>query len=107
MSEAAQQALIHGDNSMTNAFILITTLLGLDLGLSLWKQRSERVDKLLDDVPTLIVEDGRPLKDRMDRERVDESDVLAAARAQRGLERMEQIKYAILERSGGITVIAK
>ena len=37
--------------------------------------------------------------------RVDESDILTATRALQGLERMEQIKYAILERSGGISII--
>jgi uncharacterized membrane protein YcaP (DUF421 family) len=107
ISEAIQQAMIANDNSVTNAFLLIITLMGIDIGLSLWKQRSELVAKLLDDVPLVIVEDGRPLRERMDRSRVDEDDVLAAARQQRGLERMEQIKYAVLERSGGITVIAK
>ena len=41
----------------------------------------------------------------MQRERVDEADILHAARLQRGLERMEQVKYAVLERNGGITII--
>ena len=41
----------------------------------------------------------------MDKARVDEADVLTAARHLQGLERMEQIKYAVLERSGGITII--
>jgi uncharacterized membrane protein YcaP (DUF421 family) len=36
---------------------------------------------------------------------VDIGDVLAAARELRGLERLEQIKYAVLERSGGISII--
>jgi uncharacterized membrane protein YcaP (DUF421 family) len=39
--------------------------------------------------------------------RVDEDDVLAAARHLQGLERLDQVKYAVLERSGGITVIPK
>jgi uncharacterized membrane protein YcaP (DUF421 family) len=39
--------------------------------------------------------------------RVDEADVLEAARRLRGIERMEQIKYAILEKSGGITIVPK
>ncbi len=34
-------------------------------------------------------------------------DILEAARELQGLERMEQIKYAVLERSGGITIIPK
>jgi uncharacterized membrane protein YcaP (DUF421 family) len=62
---------------------------------------------VLDGVPLVIVEDGRPLHDRMQREGVDESDVLAAARQHLGLARMDQIKYAVLERSGGISVVPR
>jgi uncharacterized membrane protein YcaP (DUF421 family) len=38
---------------------------------------------------------------------VDEDDVLTAARRLHGLERMEQVKYAVLERSGEISIIPK
>ena len=61
--------------------------------------------KWVDDVPLIIVEHGRPLKERMDKERIDEDDVLNAARERFGLERLDQIKYAVLERSGGISII--
>jgi len=107
VSELTQQAMIDNDPSMTNAFLMILTLLGLDIGLSLVKREFPRVDKWLDGVPLVIVENGRPLKDRMRKARVDESDVLTAARELQGLERMEQIKYAVLERSGGISIIPK
>ena len=39
--------------------------------------------------------------------RVDEEDVLAAARHLQGIERLDQIRYAVLERSGGISIIPK
>jgi uncharacterized membrane protein YcaP (DUF421 family) len=55
----------------------------------------------------VIVEDGKPLKDRMERARVDESDVLVAARERQGLERLDQIRYAVLERTGEISIIPK
>ena len=42
---------------------------------------------------------------RMRRERVDTADVLAAARENHGLERLEQIKYAIVERGGAIHIV--
>ncbi len=105
ISEATQNALVGKDYSMTNAFLVITTLVGLDIGLSLWKQRSSRVEQLLDGVPLVIVENGRPIKERMDKSRVDENDILTAGRQLFGLERMNQIKYAVLERSGDITII--
>lgn len=105
IGEATQQALLGDDFSLTNAFIVIVTLVGIDIGLSLLKQRSPKLELLLDDSPLIIVENGRPLQERMDKARIDESDVLTAARELQGLERMDQIKYAVLERSGGVSII--
>ena len=107
ISEAIQQAMITDDYSITNAFLLVVTLVGLDIMMSLWKQRSERVEQILDGVPILVIENGKMHKDRMDKERIDEADILVAARHQPGLERLDQIKHAIVEASGGITIIAK
>jgi uncharacterized membrane protein YcaP (DUF421 family) len=107
VSESTQNAMIGNDYSITNAILVIVTLIGLDIGLSLWKQRFPQFDKFLDGVPLILVEDGKPLKDRMTKARVDEADILTAAREVQGLERMEQIKYAVLERSGGISIIPK
>ena len=107
ISEATQQALIGEDNSMINSAIVVATLVGLNVLMSLLKQRWPWVDRLLDDVPIVIVENGKPLKDRMDKVRVDENDVLDAARQIHGLERMDQIRHAILERDGQISIIPR
>ena len=105
IAEATQQGLLGDDSSITNAFLVILTLIVIDIGLSLWKQRSSRIEKWLDGVPLVIVEEGRLLEDRVKKARVDEQDILAAARMLHGLERMNQIKYAVLERAGGISII--
>jgi len=107
IGEASQQALLGQDFSVTNALLVVITLVMLDIGLSLLKRRSEKFDKLLEDVPLVIVEDGVALKDRMAKARVDEQDVLTAARHLQGIERLDQIRYAVLERSGGISIIPK
>ncbi len=107
VGEATQQALLGDDFSMTKAVLVILTLVAIDVGLSLWKRRSPRLERWLEGMPTVIVEDGRPLREVMTWSRIDESDVLAAARESQGLERMEQIKYAVLERNGGISIIPK
>ena len=107
IGEATQQALLGQDYSMTNAIIVIVTLVMMDIGLSFIKRQSKTIDKVLDDVPLVIVEDGVALKDRMDKARVDEADVLSAARHLQGLERLDQIRYAVLERSGGISIVPK
>lgn len=107
ISEAIQQALLANDDSMTNAFLIVVTLLAIDIGLSLVKQKSTALEKLIDDVPLVLVEDGKPLRDRMEKARVDEDDILSSARELQGLERMDQIKYAVLERSGGISIVPR
>jgi uncharacterized membrane protein YcaP (DUF421 family) len=107
LSETTQQAMVGNDHSMTNAFLLVITWLSVDIALSVVKQRFPRAEKWLEGVPVVIVADGRPLHDRMERLRVDEDDVLTAARRLHGLERLDQIKYAVLERSGGISVIPR
>lgn len=107
VSEAIQDALITGDYSITNALLLVITLVGLDIMLSLWKQRSPRIEKLLDGVPVLVMQDGKLHHDRMEKERVDEADILSSARERLGLERLDQIKHVVVEASGGISVVPK
>jgi uncharacterized membrane protein YcaP (DUF421 family) len=107
VSETTQSALVDNDNSLTRSFLLIVTLLGIDIALTLWKQRSGTVERLLDSVPLLILADGVPIEDRLKKARVDANDILASARKLQGLERLDQIKYAVLECNGGITIIPK
>lgn len=105
VGEATQQALLGEDFSITNGCLVVLTLLGIDVFLSWVKQSSGFAHRWLEGQPTVILVDGAPLKDRMRRARVDEADILAAARELRGIGRLDQIKYAILERNGGITII--
>jgi len=105
ISETTQQAMVDHDHSMTNAFLLITTLVGLTILISVLKQYLPTFSKVVDDKPLVIVEHGKPLKERMNKSRVDEEDVLESARLVHGVERLDQIKYAVLERSGEISII--
>jgi uncharacterized membrane protein YcaP (DUF421 family) len=107
IAEATQQGLIGNDFSITKVFLVITTLVGIDIALSIIKKKFPLLDKLIEGIPLIIVEDGKPLKERMRRARIDEDDVLMAAREHQGLQRMDQIMYAVLERTGTISIIPK
>lgn len=107
LSETTQQALVGNDYSLTNAFLAILLLVSAEIGLSLLKHHVPALQKWLDGTPTIIVQNGKVLKERTDWSRIDEEDILAAARESHGLERMDQIKYAILETSGTISIIPK
>ncbi|MGH7402212.1 MAG: DUF421 domain-containing protein, partial [Candidatus Rokuibacteriota bacterium] len=105
IAESTQQALVGPDYSLVNAVLVIVTLVGIDIGLAQWRHHSRRVKKILDDMPIVLVDRGRPLQPRLDRERVDAADILESARLQQGIERMDQIKYAVLETNGEISII--
>lgn len=105
IGEATQQALLGDDFSLTNAIVVIITLIVIDVGLSLLKLRSRKVELWLDGAATIIVENGMPMKGRIAEARLQEDDILQAARQSQGLERMDQIKYAILEKNGKISII--
>lgn len=105
IAETTQQALLGDDFSVTNAFLLITTLVGIDIVISYAKTHFDKVDRIIDGLPMVLVEYGKPLQERLKKSRLDEHDVLSAARRLQGLERMEQIKYAVLETDGGISII--
>lgn len=105
ISEVTQQALVGEDNSLTAAFILIITLVTLDLSLSYLKEHFKLFGKFVEGTPLVVVEKGKPLKERMKKSRVENDDIMEAARLNFGLERMEQIKYAVLEKDGSISII--
>lgn len=105
ISETTQQAMVDNDHSITNGFLLIVTLVGTSIMLAALKQFFPRLELWLDGQAVIVVDNGKLLKTVMNKTRVDEEDILSAARSLHGLERMDQIKYAILERDGNISII--
>ena len=105
ISESVQNGLVGNDFSLTNALILVLTLITMDIVFSLLKLRQPLIEKMVDGLPFVLVDHGKPLEDRLKNSRVDEDDIMEAARNKMGLERMEQIKYAVLEKSGEISII--
>jgi uncharacterized membrane protein YcaP (DUF421 family) len=107
ISETTQQALI-GDGFLgTQCFLLVTTLAAVDQAVGWAARRWSLIAWLAEGVPLVILEEGRPLRGWMERSGVQESDILMAAREAQGLEQLEQIKYAVLERAGGISILPK
>lgn len=107
IAEVTGNSLSGEDYSLTASIVVIVTLVALDVGVSLLKARSRAFDRLAEGVPILLMENGRPLRQNMRKERIDEADILAAAREIHGLESLDQVKYAILETSGTISIVPK
>lgn len=107
LSETTQQALVGNDYSLSKAFLAILLIVTAEIALSILKHKVPVLQKWLDGTPIIIVQNGKMLMDRTDKSRIDEEDILAAARETHGLERLDQIKYAVLETSGAISIIPK
>ena len=107
VAETVQQALIGDDSSFTNALILVCTLVGVNVLLSLAKQRSRKLEQILEGAPVVLFEQGKLHDDRLDKERVDEHEIATAARQHHGLERLDDVKYAVLEKDGSISIVPR
>lgn len=107
ISETVQQALVDNDHSMTNAALLVLTLIGSAILMSVVKQRSRTLQRWIDGLPVLAIENGEMHEDRMNAMRVDADDIMASARDSQAVERLEDIEHAVVETSGHITVIPK
>jgi len=107
IGEATQQALLGDDFSLTNSIVVIVTLIAVDVGFSLLKRRSSIISRLIDGEPTILVENGKVLQERLRHARLIEADLMEAARSSQGIETVEEIKFAILERNGKISVIRR
>ena len=102
---ATHRALLGQDYSVVNALLVIITLILTDVSVSLLQREFPPLSKIINGQPMIVVEDGRPLIKRLKLARLTADQVLESARHLHGLERMEQIKYAIFEASGDISII--
>jgi uncharacterized membrane protein YcaP (DUF421 family) len=98
------QAIVVDDHSFTNAIVAVSTVAAMHVGVHALKLRSEAIRKMVDGTPIVLLEEGAWHRDRMRQAEILEEDVMAAARAAGAL-RLEQVRHAILERNGAITIV--
>ncbi|HEX9482965.1 MAG TPA: YetF domain-containing protein [Gemmatimonadaceae bacterium] len=98
------RALTRQDYSFTNALIGAATLLSLVWLTSAITYWSGRMARLVEGEPSVLIAHGALVRDAMDRERVSARELFAELH-RAGLERIEQVRWAILETSGSITII--
>lgn len=107
VAEGTRQALLGDDFSVTNFVVLAVTLFGIDIALSEVKRTWPWAGKLIDGRPTLLIVNGQADERAMRRSRVGTDEVLVAARSQHGLERLDQVKHAVLESDGNLSIIPR
>ena len=94
------------DRSITNCYGGVIVICMMHRLVNRVKQRSPRWGAIIDGTPVVLLKDDRWQSYSMNQTRVDDADVMASART-KGIKSLDQIKYAVLERNGAITVIKK
>jgi len=107
ISQTVGQALIGNDSSLTTAAVIAITLVVINRANDTAAHRWADMSHVLEDAPLMLIENGVVHEDRMARMKIRLDDILESGRVDEGVERLEQIKHAVLERSGAISIIAK
>lgn len=105
ISEATQQALLGEDFSIMGAMITIGTLIFIDKSLGFLENKSPTFNLWLNGSPIILIENGKILDQRLRKCSLTEDEIMVVARQQEGIVSLDEIKFAILEKNGKISII--
>ncbi len=106
ISNAVQNSMNGGDNSITAGAILAGTLIAVDQLLSWFTRRSRKLEKLIEGQAEVIIHNGKLLPHALERAGITHHELLAALR-ESDCARIEDVHAAILETNGRISVLTR
>jgi uncharacterized membrane protein YcaP (DUF421 family) len=106
VGDLVQTGVTQEDYSLTGSILALSTF-GFWVTTLTWVTwRSGRARRIIEGVPLVLVCDGEPVDAALKLEQMPLSEVLEAAR-QNGLETLDQVRLAVLEPSGRISIIKR
>jgi uncharacterized membrane protein YcaP (DUF421 family) len=106
MGDLIQNGVTQSDYSITGV-VLATSTFGLLAVLTSYVVfRSKRAKRIIEGEPVILVQNGEAIDRNLNGERLTLDDVMEEARMQQ-VDSLDQIKWAVLESSGAISVIPK
>jgi uncharacterized membrane protein YcaP (DUF421 family) len=104
IGDLVQQGVTQNDFSLTGMMLVGGTIGVLTVLVSYGSFKFPRLRPVLDGEPVIVVQDGEPIKRNLDRNRITEGELLAAAR-QEGYGSLDRVQWAVLETSGRISFV--
>jgi uncharacterized membrane protein YcaP (DUF421 family) len=99
-----QQAVTQSDYSLSGGLTVLTTMALLTAALSYASFKVPKLRPVLDGEPIVLMHDGEVLERNLRRERITIDELLAQARQQQ-VGSLDQVRFAVLETNGRISVI--
>lgn len=104
MGDLIQNGVTQSDQSVTGIFLAVSTFALLTMAVSVITYKSRRAQTLVHGAPLILVQDGEPVEKNLSSERLNIDDIAEEARGQ-GIERLDEIKWCVLETSGTMSFI--
>jgi uncharacterized membrane protein YcaP (DUF421 family) len=106
LSNAVQNSMNGGDNSITGGLILATTLVGLNYAVGWLTYRYRWLEHFIEGKPVILIDDGKIRHKGMDSVQMTRDELWAALRAE-GCADAADVRLAVLENNGHVTVIPR
>jgi uncharacterized membrane protein YcaP (DUF421 family) len=106
LGDSIQQGLTQDDYSVTGALIVVGMIAILQVATSYLSFRIPRLRPILDGLPIVVVEDGKPIRKNLHRERISVEELTEEMRLQQ-IASLDEVEWAVLETSGSISFIKK
>jgi uncharacterized membrane protein YcaP (DUF421 family) len=104
IANAVQNAMTGPDFSVQGGLIAAGVLLVLNRLIAIVRIHNESWGRLLEGMPTVLVQDGQFLEPRLRKEGLERSQIEMAIR-EHGIEDLGQVRLAVLETDGSISVV--
>lgn len=106
IANSVQNALVGGDNTLAGGLVSAATLLLMNRACTWLLDRFTRLEKHVIGEPVVLVSGGRPHGERMRREGVTRDELMAALR-EHGVTELGDVRLAVLEVDGDISVVPR
>ena len=106
LSNTVQNAIIGPDNSLLGGLIGATTLMVVNYWVVRFLFSHEKIDRIVEGDPTVLIEKGKLCEDRLQHELVTKEELVVAAHKQ-GFASLDQVEEATLEPGGVISFVAR
>lgn len=104
ISEAIQNGISGDDHSITGSLISVSVIIVINMLFNILLSKFPAVEKLIDGQPVVIILNGKLFKKVLKEQKITESEVFEALREHEVMN-PEEVKCAILEKDGNISVI--
>lgn len=104
--DLVQQGVTQNDQSLTGAFLAISTIGLLTVALSYLAFKFKRLRPILNGEPIVLVEDGNVIESNLRRQRLTREEIGAEARLE-GISSLDEVRWAILETDGRISFVQR